>query len=185
MPGDEHPAPVQRKEFRRRHPSAARRHGRTARGPVGESPPAMMSESTRTTRGFRVGQPRVLGPPARWGRHRVGGTSLSSPLLAGVVAVADQFAGHPLGFVNPLYYHLLGTRALHDIVAPASPLAEVRTDYVNFLDDSQGRFFRLRTIDVQTSTLHATPGYDDETGVGSPNGPRFFLGTRIGGHRRH
>jgi hypothetical protein len=74
---------------------------------------------------------------------------------------------------------MLGTRAVHDLVAPTSPWAEVRTDYVNFLDDTQGKFFRLRTIDVQTSTLHDTVGYDDETGVGSPHGPEFFFA--IGG----
>jgi hypothetical protein len=28
---------------------------------------------------------------------------------------------------------------------------------------------------VQSSTLHDTPGYDDETGVGTPRGPAFFL----------
>ena len=81
----------------------------------------------------------------------------------------------PLGFINPFYYRLLGTSSLHDIVAPTSPLAQVRTDYVNFLDNTQGKFFRLQTIDVQSSTLHDTPGYDDETGVGTPQGPAFFL----------
>jgi hypothetical protein len=38
----------------------------------------------------------------------------------------------------------------------------------------------LQTIDVQSSTLHDTPGYDDETGVGTPNGPAFFIGALIG-----
>jgi hypothetical protein len=65
-------------------------------------------------------------------------------------------------------------KGLHDIVAPTSPLAQVRTDYVNFLDSSQGKFYRLQTIDVQSSALHDTPGYDDETGVGTPSGPAFF-----------
>jgi hypothetical protein len=60
-------------------------------------------------------------------------------------------------------------------VAPTSPLAQVRTDFVNLLDNSEGVFFRLQTIDVQSSTLHDTPGYDDETGVGTPDGPAFFL----------
>ena len=127
--------------------------------------------------GFEVGQTQVFPDGTYWDQYRIGGTSLSSPLLAGVVAVADQANRRPLGFINPLYYHLLGTSALHDSVAPASPLAEVRTDYVNFLDNSEGTFFRLRTIDVQSSTLHDTRGYDDETGVGSPNGPAFFIGT--------
>ncbi|MBV9208722.1 MAG: S8/S53 family peptidase [Actinobacteria bacterium] len=125
--------------------------------------------------GFLVGETQVFPNGTYWDQYRIGGTSLSSPLLAGVVAVADQLHRHPLGFINPLYYRLLGTPALHDIVAPTSPVAQVRTDYVNLLNNSQGKFYRLQTIDVQSSTLHDTPGYDDETGVGTPHGPLFFL----------
>jgi subtilase family serine protease len=132
--------------------------------------------------GFEVGETQVFPDGTHWDQYRIGGTSLSSPLLAGVVAVADQLRHRSLGFINPLYYRLLGTRALHDIVAPTSPLAQVRTDYVNSLDNTQGKFFRLQTIDVQSSTLHDTPGYDDETGVGTPNGPAFFIGTLFGRH---
>ena len=133
--------------------------------------------------GFEVGQTQVFSDGTYWDQYRIGGTSLSSPLMAGVVAVADQFARHALGFVNPLYYRMLGTRVLHDIIAPAAPLAEVRTDFVNFTDNSQGTFFRLRTTDVQTSTLRSTQGYDDETGVGTPGGPAFFLAALSGRHR--
>jgi subtilase family serine protease len=125
--------------------------------------------------GMEVGETQVFPDGTYWDQYRIGGTSLASPLLAGVVALADQLHHHSLGFINPLYYALLGSPALHDIVAPGSPLAQVRTDYVNFLDNSQGKFFRLQTIDVQSSTLHDTPGYDDETGVGTPDGPAFFL----------
>ena len=125
--------------------------------------------------GMIVGETQVFPDGTYWDQYRIGGTSLSSPLLAGVVAVANQVHRHPLGFVNPLYYRLLGTSALHDIVAPTSPVAQVRTDYANLLDNSQGKFYRLQTVDVQSSTLHDTPGYDDETGVGTPRGPAFFL----------
>jgi subtilase family serine protease len=124
--------------------------------------------------GMEVGETQVFPDGTYWDQYRIGGTSLSSPLLAGVVAVADQSHHRSLGFINPLYYRMLGTSAVHDTVAPASPLAQVRTDYVNFLDNSQGTFFRLQTIDVQSSTLHDTPGYDNETGVGTPHGPAFF-----------
>ena len=131
--------------------------------------------------GFEVGQTQVFPNGTYWAQYRIGGTSLASPLLAGVVAVADQFARRSLGFINPLYYdRMLGTPALHDIVAPTSPQAEVRTDYANFLNGSQGKLYRLATIDVQSSTLHDTPGYDDETGVGTPDGPAFFLAAAIG-----
>jgi len=117
-----------------------------------------------------------------WAQYRIGGTSLSSPLLAGVVAVANQRAHHKLGFINPLYYRMLGTGALHDIVAPRKPVAQVRTDFVNFLNAAEGKMFRLQTIDVQTSTLHSIRGYDDETGVGTPRGPWFFAAAA---HRHH
>jgi subtilase family serine protease len=130
--------------------------------------------------GFEVGATQVFPDGTYWSQYRIGGTSLSSPLIAGVVAVADQFTHRSLGFINPLYYKLLDTSALHDIVAPSSPLAQVRTDYTNFLDSSQGYLFRLQTVDVQTTTLHDTPGYDDETGVGTPNGPAFFIGALLG-----
>jgi subtilase family serine protease len=125
--------------------------------------------------GMIVGETQVFPDGTYWDQYRIGGTSLSSPLLAGVVAVANQVHRHPLGFINPLYYHLLGTRALHDTVAPTSPVAQVRTDYTNFLDNSEGKFWRLETVDVQSSTLKDLPGYDDETGVGTPRGPAFFL----------
>jgi subtilase family serine protease len=125
--------------------------------------------------GMIVGETQVFPDGTYWDQYRIGGTSLSSPLLAGVVAVANQVHRHPLGFINPLYYRLLGSSALHDTVAPTSPVAQVRTDYTNFLDNSQGKFWRLQTVDVQTSTLKDTPGYDDETGVGTPRGPAFFL----------
>jgi hypothetical protein len=47
--------------------------------------------------------------------------------------------------------------------------------------DSFDARFRLQTIDVQSSTLHDTPGYDDETGVGTPDGPAFFQAAAAGG----
>jgi subtilase family serine protease len=132
--------------------------------------------------GFQVGETQEFPDGTYWDQYRIGGTSLSSPLLAGVIAVADQLAHRSLGFVNPLYYKLLNGPALHDIVAPTSPLAQVRTNFVNTVDDSQGKAFLLQTIDVQSSTIHSTEGYDAETGVGSPHGPLFFLGLLIPHH---
>jgi subtilase family serine protease len=132
--------------------------------------------------GFEVGQTQVFPHGTYWAQYRIGGTSLSSPLLAGVIALSDQLNGGPLGFVNPLYYKLLGTKALHDIAAPSKPVAQVRTDFANGVNSAAGVFFRLQTIDVQSSTLHDTKGYDDETGVGTPNGPWFDLGLALAAH---
>ena len=129
--------------------------------------------------GFLVGETQVFSDGTYWDQYRIGGTSLSSPLLAGVIAVADQLTHRSLGFVNPLYYKLLGTPAVHDIVAPKGPFAQVRTNFTNKVDATGGRTFILQTIDVQTTTIHSTPGYDAETGVGSPHGPLFFLALPI------
>jgi subtilase family serine protease len=123
--------------------------------------------------GFLVGQTQVFPNGTYYDEYRIGGTSLSSPLLAGLQALAGQKAHHPVGFANPLYYREAGTSALVDITAPKKPLQQVRTNYVNGVDASGGKAFLLQTVDVQTSTIHSTPGYDAETGVGTP-GPWFF-----------
>jgi subtilase family serine protease len=124
--------------------------------------------------GMVVGETQVFPTGTKWAQYRIGGTSLASPLLAGLLAVADEYTHHSLGFINPLYYKLIGTSALHDIVAPKTPQAQVRTDYTNELDPSQGYTYKLQTIDVQQTTLHDIKGYDDETGVGTPAGVAFF-----------
>ncbi len=126
--------------------------------------------------GMLVGQTQAFPDGTYYDQYRIGGTSLSSPLFAGMLAVASQYSHKTLGFVNPLYYKLLNTSAVHDIVAPKAytPIAQVRTNYTNGVDNSAGKQYLLQTIDVQTSTLHSTRGYDDETGVGTPNGTAFF-----------
>jgi subtilase family serine protease len=53
------------------------------------------------------------------GYYFIGGTSEGSPQWAGIIADANQLAGHPLGFLNPKLY-LLGNRGqqsefFHDI----------------------------------------------------------------------
>src|SRR5579859_2289489 len=50
----------------------------------------------------------IPGQPVGW--TEVCGTSESAPIFAGVVALADQYAGHPLGFINPVLYQIA---ALH------------------------------------------------------------------------
>jgi hypothetical protein len=72
-----------------------------------------------------------------------------------------------------LFYKRLNTPAMHDVVPPGKPVAQVRADFTNGSDAAGGRKFQLETIDTPT-TLHDGTGYDTETGVGAPNGPRFF-----------
>ena len=46
------------------------------------------------------------GNPCSAGWYVVGGTSASCPQWAGLVAIADQIAGHGLGLINPTLYAL-------------------------------------------------------------------------------
>ncbi|MGA7672921.1 MAG: S53 family peptidase [Nitrolancea sp.] len=119
--------------------------------------------------GYLIGQTQTFPDGTiQYSEYRLGGTSLSSPLMAGVMALVNQAAGTPLGFVNPLLYErVAGTSAVHDVVDPSSTVAGVRADYANSVDDSDGLVYSLRTFN-QTLSLDTTPGYDDVTGIGSP-----------------
>lgn len=48
--------------------------------------------------------------PTRVGWHIIGGTSEASPIFAGIVALADQVAGHRLGDINDALYEIGGNR---------------------------------------------------------------------------
>ena len=111
-----------------------------------------------------------------------GGTSLSSPTFAGVVARIDQarFQHHrpAVGFLNPALYSLAsigGTgpgSPIVDVKPPAAPTAVLR-GYANNLNE-------VRVV-TMNSTLNGnaivegadtsyltTPGYDEVTGLGTP-----------------
>lgn len=120
----------------------------------------------------------------RYSEYRIGGTSLASPLFAGMMALADQAAGRPHGFANPVLYSRYGTRAFYDPAARADT-AVVRVDYANYVDATNGTVMSLRSLDSTAgTTLRAAAGYDDITGVGSPNGLSFILGMVVGQRHR-
>jgi subtilase family serine protease len=86
------------------------------------------------------------------------GSSEAAPLFAGVVALADQVAGHPLGLINPALYRLAAEHA-PGIVAVTSG-----NNTVSF--DQDGR--------EQTVTGYsARDGYSLAAGVGTINAAKF------------
>src|ERR1022692_1838802 len=134
--------------------------------------------------GFLVGQTTLQpnGTTYAFSLSRIGGTSVSSPTFAGIEADAQQAfdtAHHTtatIGFANPLIYSLYGTRAFHDVTDhPAGQpqhLAEVRSNYTDPYTKTGPLITYLRTLGIDgegADALPAVKGYDDSTGVGSPN----------------
>jgi subtilase family serine protease len=128
----------------------------------------------------------------KYSQFKEGGTSLASPLLAGVIADADQAAGGSIGFLNPTLYHvsLHHADAFNDIVPAANPdsTAVIRVDFANTVNASDGYVVSLRAIDYQgvetycdgsgncasrDVTVNTAPGFDGMTGIGSV-GPDFI-----------
>ncbi|GAA4349572.1 S53 family peptidase [Angustibacter luteus] len=131
--------------------------------------------------GMRVGETQTFPDgTVKYSEYRIGGTSLASPLFAGMMAIADQVSGRPHGFANYALYDLYGTQAYFDPTHKANT-GVVRVDYVNGVDDSDGLTTSLRTLDARNgTTIRTTAGYDDITGVGTPNGERFVGGLGVG-----
>ena len=89
------------------------------------------------------------GNPCSAGWYDVGGTSASAPQWAGLVAIADQIAGHGLGQINPTLYALA-----------SGP------NYGNyFYDVTLGN----NQTDPSIPGYPATKGWDPVTGLGTPN----------------
>jgi subtilase family serine protease len=80
-----------------------------------------------------------------------GGTSASAPMWAALTAIANQMAGHPLGFINPGLYKIAASshyqRDFHDITIGDNTV----------------------TGSVEVPGYKAQPGWDAVTGLGSPN----------------
>lgn len=81
-----------------------------------------------------------------------GGTSASAPIWAALIALADQYAGRHLGFVNPAIYQIARSPHYHQA----------------FHDITTGN----NTVQFPPTTItgyQAAPGWDPVTGWGSPN----------------
>jgi subtilase family serine protease len=141
----------------------------TAQGRTGRAVPDVAALADPNA-GYLIGETQTFPDgTAKYSEYRIGGTSLASPIFAGIMALANQAAGHSLGFANPLLYSLAGSSSFRDVTSPASTVAVVRVDYVNGVDASGGLLTSLRTAN-QTLSLVTTPGWDDVTGVGTPTG---------------
>jgi subtilase family serine protease len=118
--------------------------------------------------GLLVGQTQTFPDGTYYDEYRLGGTSLSSPIFAGLMALADQAAGAPHGFANPAFYANRGK--FYDVLSVKTAVA--RRNYNNSVDATAGTSDHLRTFDDYSGspTQHTGPGWDNVTGLGTPNG---------------
>ena len=93
--------------------------------------------------------------PGNSGWFIVGGTSEATPILSGIVALANQVAGHRLGLINPALY-LLG--ALHHARVPGTGIVDVTSGNNSF---------------GGVTGFNATAGYNMATGWGTIDAAKF------------
>ena len=122
------------------------------------------------TTGMRIGITQDFAdvtPHIQYGEYRIGGTSLASPLFAGLQADAQQGRSR-IGFANPLIYSIARNHhsAYYD-VTPQGDLGNIRSDFINGLNSASGIRYSVRTFDQDSSLVTGT-GWDDVTGVGAP-----------------
>ena len=119
------------------------------------------------TTGMLIGITQNFAGTVQYGEYRIGGTSLSSPLFAGLQADAQQGRSR-IGFANPLIYSIdrHSATAYFD-VTPQGDQGNIRADFINGLNSDNGIRYSVRTFN-QDSSLTTGSGWDDVTGVGSP-----------------
>jgi subtilase family serine protease len=137
----------------------------TTSSPYRQVPDVAMDADPNT--GMLVGETQTFPNGVYYDEYRIGGTSLASPLFAGMTALALQKAGHPVGLLNPTIYKQQAT-AFTDVKGNPPQVGDVRVDFANGIDATNGLVYSVRTFD-QDSSLRTTRGYDLTTGVGAPN----------------
>ena len=106
------------------------------------------------------------GQPPGW--YALCGTSEATPLFAGIVALADQVAGHPLGLINPALYKLASEHA------PGIVSVRSGNNTVSFRQG--GRNHTVRGFGARS-------GYNLATGLGTVNGQSLVTElARLAGH---
>jgi subtilase family serine protease len=106
------------------------------------------------------------GAPSGWSPEC--GTSEATPLFAGIVALADQVAGHSLGLINP---------ALYQLAAASKP------GIVNVTSGNNTVSFTQDGHEQTVTGFTARPGYNLATGLGTVDAPYFVPElARLAGH---
>ena len=141
--------------------------------------------------GVRVGLLQFHpGQPPTYAQITVGGTSVAAPLVAGMVTAAQQGQPRPFGFLNPALYKLAGTRAFfttRPLTSKSPPLDRgtvCRSGCQTVCPSHSCQILGLTTFDDQNPGMPeytgqvTRNGYDNMTGLGTPDGPNFIKALR-------
>ncbi len=130
-----------------------------------------------------------LSETTEYCEQEIGGTSVATPLLAGVLALVNEsrFSQRlsSLGFVNPALYRLpvgetVGSSTpIVDVNAPSKPTGGL---YGELGFDNFALFATIdsyldskdKVIENVDTSLRSAPGYDNVTGLGVPNVPELI-----------
>jgi subtilase family serine protease len=130
--------------------------------------------------GMAVGTLAVnsAGHPVGYSQAPTGGTSLATPLIAGLVADAQQGMPRAFGFLNPVLYRLAGTRAFYQ---PQPVTGQTPGKYrAVACSVSACGVLSLVSFDDQSWTMAgytgqvSRAGYSTMTGIGVPNAGHFL-----------
>ena len=147
---------------------------------VGRTVPDLAADADTST-GMLTGY-IASGTAAKPGPYQTqvnGGTSLACPLVAGLVADAQQGQASAFGFINPLIYRLAGTSAFHDILPVSKVMSQPDRDAYTPAGGSDPASVDVFDSQERAYTTQVTArGYDTMTGLGTPNGTAFIDGLR-------
>ena len=142
------------------------------RTPIGVPPEASASNRRRYVHKSK---------PPTYHQFDIGGTSLASPLVAGIVTAAQQGQHRAFGFIDPLLYKLRGSKVVHATLPlngksnPAFRGVACAAKYCGLP--------ALTTFDDQNPQMGGyygqvtLKGYDNMSGIGTP-GPDFIKALR-------
>lgn len=144
-----------------------------ASSPAGRGLPDLSMDGNAAT-GMATGESQRFPAGTRYGQLRVGGTSLATPMMAGMEALAVQAAHGRLGWINPAIYAEARRRArtFTDVLPTYDGRAVVRPFFNDPFDPAKGETYSVWTLGDSAgfgTRLTPAPGWDAATGIGTPN----------------
>lgn len=107
--------------------------------------------------------------PQGYGAYSSGGTSLAAPLIAGMVADAQQAqGGGRFGFLNDAIYKLSGKPQITDVTPVKAGIWTPHMAGFGHVSVPAQRGSYLVDVDAKPQSLVSGPGWDAVTGVGTP-----------------